>query len=167
MNLSDYKTTLKYPLLPRTITFLIKNNNVLLGYKKKGFGKGNYLGIGGKVEKDEKIKDAAIRETFEEIKVIVLKLQHIGVLNFYFPHIPDESWNQQVHVFITNKWKGQPEETDEIRPEWFVKNLIPYEKMWDDAKYWLPEILKGESVNAEFLFDRILKVVDYHIKVID
>lgn len=54
MKLENYLKSLKRPLSPRTITFLIKNNNVLLGFKKKGFGKGNWLGIGGKVEPGEK-----------------------------------------------------------------------------------------------------------------
>jgi 8-oxo-dGTP diphosphatase / 2-hydroxy-dATP diphosphatase len=34
---------------------------VLLGLKKKGFGKGKWNGFGGKVEKNETILEAAIR----------------------------------------------------------------------------------------------------------
>ena len=50
MNLQKYKASLQKSLRPRTLCFLLKKNHVLLGLKKKGFGKGNWLGIGGKVE---------------------------------------------------------------------------------------------------------------------
>jgi 8-oxo-dGTP pyrophosphatase MutT (NUDIX family) len=36
-------------------------NRVLLGMKKRGFGKNWYNGFGGKVEKNESIFEAAIR----------------------------------------------------------------------------------------------------------
>ena len=37
------------------------NKKVLLGYKKRGFGKDKYNGFGGKVEKNESILECAIR----------------------------------------------------------------------------------------------------------
>jgi len=165
MKLADYLKTMKNPLKKRTVVFLIKDNKVLLGFKKRGFGKGNFLGIGGKVELDETIKQAATREVKEEINVEIINLKQIGILKFYFPHVKDESWNQQVHVFITNTWNGKEQESEEIRPEWFAKNKIPYNFMWDDARYWLPEILKGKKIEASFIFDEKLKVADWDIKI--
>jgi hypothetical protein len=29
-----------------------------------------------------------------------------------------------------------------MKPEWFNIKNIPYDKMWEDDKIWLPEILK-------------------------
>ncbi len=98
------------PLRPRTLTFLLSSTEVLLGLKKKGFGKNYLLGIGGKVENGEDIENAAKREVAEEINVILSELHKVGVLNFYFPHIEDKSWNQQVHVFTTTMWEGKPQE---------------------------------------------------------
>jgi len=37
--IEDYKKILPEPLRPRTLCFLIRDNKVLLGRKKKGFGK--------------------------------------------------------------------------------------------------------------------------------
>jgi 8-oxo-dGTP pyrophosphatase MutT (NUDIX family) len=37
--------------------------------KKSGFGQGKWLEIGGKVEMDESIEEATVREAFEEILV--------------------------------------------------------------------------------------------------
>ncbi len=116
---------IKKNLRSRTVTFLLKGNKVMLGLKNKGFGKGYYLGIGGKVESDETIEQAAKREIEEEVEVKVKTVNNQGILNFYFPHIENESWNQQVHVFIVTKWEGEPKETEEISPEWFDKKEIP------------------------------------------
>jgi len=33
-------------------------------------------------------------------------------------------------------------ETEEMKPEWFSIDEIPYDKMWDDDSYWMPRILK-------------------------
>jgi 8-oxo-dGTP pyrophosphatase MutT (NUDIX family) len=103
-------------LRPRTVTFLLRGTEVLLGLKKQGFGKHYLLGIGGKVENGETIEEAAKREVVEEISVLLPEIQKVGVLNFYFPHIADGSWNQQVHVYSATKWEGEPQESEEIKP---------------------------------------------------
>lgn len=49
-----------------TLLVIHQANRVLLGMKKRGFGRDRYNGFGGKVEKNETILEAAIRETIEE-----------------------------------------------------------------------------------------------------
>ncbi len=163
MTMQDYKKRMKKTLLPRTLVFLERGDEVMLGFKKKGFGKGYYLGIGGKVEKGETIKQATKREVEEEIHVNIVPayLQAFGLLHFYFPHIADESWNMKVYVFLAKKWDGTPKESNEIKPEWYSKQQIPFQNMWDDARYWLPEILGNKKVKGEFIFDTKLKVTEY------
>lgn len=143
-------------LSQRTLTFLIRNNEVLLGYKKTGFGSGNYLGIGGKVEENETLEAAAIREVKEEVRVEDLKLEKVGDLTFLFPEKP--TWSQQVHIYISKEWKNIPQETDEIKPEWVHFTELPLNKMWDDAQFWLPAILNGHCLKGVFTFNNDLKV---------
>ena len=45
-----------------TLAFLRDGGNVLLGLKKRGFGKGKWNGFGGKVEEGETIIEAAARK---------------------------------------------------------------------------------------------------------
>ena len=52
-----------------TLFIIQKNNQVLLGMKKRGFGVGKWNGFGGKVMKNESIINAAERELKEECNI--------------------------------------------------------------------------------------------------
>ena len=80
-----------------------------------------------------------------------------AVLNFSFDGKPE--WNQECHVFVARKWQCEPVETEEMKPEWFNTAKIPFEKMWVDDALWLPKVLAGESLKAEFVFDREGKII--------
>jgi len=142
----------------KTLLFLLDGDRVLLGVKKSGFGNGRLVGIGGKIEKGETSLQATIREAEEEIKIIASNLSKRASLTFQFPHIPDRSWDQKVHVFTSTTWSGRPVETEEIKPVWTQIPKIPMNKMWDDAQYWLHAVLSGKKLTGKFIFDQNLKV---------
>jgi 8-oxo-dGTP pyrophosphatase MutT (NUDIX family) len=124
------KKKTNHPLRQATLCFLTENKRILLAMKKRGFGKGKWNGVGGKVKDSETIKEAVIRETYEEIKVNPLHLMRVAKLDFYFLEVPEDiNWNQQVTVYLCKNWKGAPKESEEMKPQWFSYNLIPYEKM--------------------------------------
>jgi len=77
-----------------TLCLLLRNNEILLAMKKRGFGAGRWNGIGGKPEKGESIEEAAIRELKEEIDVVVSlgDLESVGEMDFYFRN--KEEWDQ-------------------------------------------------------------------------
>lgn len=145
----------------RTLVFLLNESSrmILLGQKKRGFGEGKIVGIGGKVEKGETTKAAARREAFEEIGVSIDQedLRERGTIYFKFPSKP--SWNQDVHLFTAITWTGTATESSEINPSWVPFDNIPYPKMWDDARYWLPKLLQGETLRAEIVFAEDLETV--------
>lgn len=161
----EFSYSLNSPLSQRTLCFLVQGDKVLLGKKKRGLGEGLYLGIGGKIEKDETTIDAAIREVQEEIGVTVSNLIKVAETTFLFPkNTPYEKWNQQVHSFLTTSWQGEIRESAEMMlPEWFSQNNLPFTEAWDDMRYWLPRVLKGEKLEACFYFNQDLKVQDYEI----
>lgn len=136
-----------------TLSLLFKDNQILLAMKKRGFGEGKWNGYGGKVEEGETTEEAAIREIKEEGNVTVEKedLESFGVIDFYFSDKPE--YNQKVHIFKVTKWVGEPEETEEMKPEWFSFDNIPYEKMWKGDDQWISKVINGEKVFGEIHFD--------------
>lgn len=67
-----------------------QGDEVLLGRKKTGLGLGKLVGPGGKLEKYETPRQAAVREVREEVGVIVDSddLVPIGELTYSFPAHP-------------------------------------------------------------------------------
>ena len=151
-----------------TLCLLIKEINgkkeLLLAMKKKGFGRGKWNGIGGKFDPktDKDIFDTAKRELKEEIGIEANELEKVALLSFYFPY--QEDWNQDVHVFFVRNWQGLPVESDEMKPQWFKIGEIPFGDMWSDDIIWLPRVLDGEKIKANFVFKFGETVDTYDIK---
>lgn len=138
------------------LVLIYDDEKILLGMKKRGFGEGKWNGLGGKVGEKESIKDAAIREVYEEVKVKIKNSDQVkerGIINFYFEGKDGET--QEVHFFSipSDQIIGEPRETEEMLPEWFAHNKIPFEKMWVDDPYWMPLLLSGNNFSGEFLFN--------------
>ena len=158
-------------MIDRTLSIPVKGyppTDILLGYKKIRFGAGKYAGFGGAVEAGETVLSAAIREMQEEagLKVLHKNLHSVGRLTFLFPFKP--SWNQVVHAFLATVWRGQPVESEEMVPAWFQVDKIPFDRMWEDAAYWLPRILSGDWIVATFTFNEDNETVgEMHIELWD
>ncbi len=165
MDLENYIKTWGEPVKEATLCLLFRDGKILLAMKKRGFGTGKYNGPGGKKNEGEDIETAAIRETEEEIGVKIENMEMMGVIDFYFAHKPD--WNQKVSVFRVNKWVGEPTESEEMKPEWFDFDKIPFDKMWADDRYWLKRVIQGKKIRASFLFDQKSEVAENRIKEID
>ncbi len=152
-----------------TLLFLVKKDggritDVCLAMKKRGFGMGRYNGVGGKVESNESIEEAVIRETKEEIGVTVSDIVKRGELEFTFPHKTD--WNQLVHVYLADSWDGEIIETEEMNPLWFSIDDVPYKEMWSDDIYWLPQVLEGKNVQGKFSFSEGDVVASHDVVVV-
>ena len=111
---------------------------MLLGYKKRGFGKGWWNGFGGKVDPNESVEDAAKRyldprrtclelqfnhfmrsqqlttvfarrELKEESGLVAHTLDKVGLITFEFQ---DDPQLLDVHIFRTYNYSGTPTESD-------------------------------------------------------
>lgn|SRR3989338_8584138 len=134
-----------------TLCIPIKNNKVLLGMKKRGFGSGRWNGFGGKKEEGETIEQATFRELHEEVGIKSGQLDKVGILDFSFEN---HKKVLQVHIFKLSNFSDKPIETEEMNPQWFSFDRIPFSQMWPDDKYWLPLFLNEKLFEGEFLFDR-------------
>ena len=150
-----------------TLLFLVKKTgdtvtDICLAMKKRGFGTGRFNGTGGKLQEGESIEQAAVRETKEEIDVQAKEMHKVAVLDFSFANKPE--WNQQVHAFFRTAWDGVPTESEEMKPEWFPVDAIPFNSMWPDDTFWLPRVLKGEYIKGKFTFGDGDVILDQHLE---
>lgn len=55
-------------------------------------------------------------------------------------------------MYHTNKFTGEPSESEEMRPQWYDVDAIPFDQMWADDHIWLPHVLSGKTVHGHFHF---------------
>lgn len=145
-----------------TLTLVHNHPQILLGMKKRGFGAGKWNGFGGKVEPGESIENAAKREMREEADIELASVEKIGVLDFSWRDNPEIL---EVHIFRGKEFSGEPKESDEMKPQWFHVNKIPFHAMWADDKHWMPFFLANKKFNGNFVFDKDNNVLEHNLIV--
>ncbi len=161
-----------------TLCLVHQPPRILLGLKKRGFGAGRWNGFGGKVQEGETIEDAMQREVREEAGIAVNDAVKVGISNFEFSadRVPPKasavaqggaaSGGQilEVHIFRATEFTGEPSESDEMKPQWFNVDEVPYDSMWPDDKYWFPLFLEGKKFHGKFLFGEGDVVLEYSLQ---
>jgi len=148
-----------------TICLLREGSMVLLGLKKRGFGEGRWNGFGGKVQEGETIEEAAKRELLEECGLSAGELEKFGQLDFEFHDKRGEIL--EVHLYRCESFEGNPQESDEMMPQWFHVSKIPFEQMWPDDSYWFPLYLEGKKFTGRFLFGENDSILEHKLVEID
>lgn len=141
------------PMKIATLVIITRGNKILLGRKQGSpeIGKGTLNGPGGKIEKvDTSILDCAIRETKEELGIILnpMKIEKCAVIMFHAAGIPDF----ETHTYRTSDFIGEPRETESMVPEWHAVDAIPFERMLESDERWLPRVILGERFRANVYY---------------
>ncbi len=149
-------------VLNTTLVLIRKDNKVLLAEKKRGFAKGTYNGIGGKQDPGETIDQAMVRETQEEINVTPTKYEQVGLINF-------DTWYKGEHVdlnlniYTCDEYDGTITETEEMIPEWFDIDKVPFDRMLPDDVKWFPIVINGGCVAGKVILEADLKTCTQNI----
>ncbi|MEK7189337.1 MAG: 8-oxo-dGTP diphosphatase [Patescibacteria group bacterium] len=146
-----------------TLFIAHRDGKVLLGMKKRGFGAGRWNGFGGKVEHGESIEDSVLREVREEAGIVPKDMRERAVFEFRYENA-DEMF--EVHLFSASEFEGEPKETEEMRPQWFSHEEIPFADMWPDDAHWFPHFLAGEFFHGRFRFRDTDTLLEHDIRVI-
>lgn len=144
---------------PATLVFVFRGDELLLINKKTGLGKGKVNMPGGKVDPGENPEECAVRECREEVGIAVSDLEYCGQHSFQFV----DGYSIQVWVYRTRKFEGEPGETREARPMWVRQDRVPFDEMWEDDRYWLPMVIRGERFRGRWIFDGD-RMLDYAIE---
>jgi 8-oxo-dGTP diphosphatase/2-hydroxy-dATP diphosphatase len=170
-----------------TLTFIERKNKdngkteILLGFKKQGFGKNlwNGFGFSGKVQyggNNNNFKTEAVRywklHAMEKsgcafsnyffvlyrrirqecgLAVAPFDLKHVGVIHFVFLCDPIIL---EAHVFRTSTFYGEIVESEEMNLKWWPQDgLPPNPQMWPDlTHYWFPFFVKVYQMFVYTLF---------------
>ncbi|XP_069666374.1 oxidized purine nucleoside triphosphate hydrolase isoform X1 [Haliaeetus albicilla] len=161
-----------------TLVLVVQPPRVLLGMKKRGFGAGLWNGFGGKVQPGESIEEAARRCNFhfwftgsvlnvrllEESGLTVDTLQKMGQITFEFV---GNSELMDVHIFRADHFHGEPTESDEMRPQWFQLDEVPFSHMWADDIYWFPLLLQKKLFRGYFKFQGQDTILEHTLKEVE
>lgn len=131
-----------------TLLYVIRDGRVLLIHKKRGIGAGKINAPGGRVDAGESPRDAAVRETEEELGITPRGIRQVGEVLF---HVLDGT-SIHIHVFRADDLEGEPVETDEARPEWFALDAVPFDRMWEDDRHWFDHLLADRRFVARTVF---------------
>lgn len=135
-----------------TLCFLVRDGRVLLLRKAEGlWGGGKWNGPGGKLLPGEDPEEGAAREVAEETGLRPGALRFTGLLRFYFGNEGSPSW--VVYLFTSFDFSGSVSEGREGILRWYPVEDLPLDQMWEDDRWWLPQILAGRRVWGEFHFD--------------
>ncbi|KAF6744832.1 nudix-type domain-containing protein 1 isoform p22 [Ephemerocybe angulata] len=143
-----------------TNAFVVQDNKILLGMKKRGWGQGKYNGFGGKVDPGETPLEAAKRE-LEEESGIQAPLVHAGHLLFLTEAV---EWAFHIDIYKAESYTGTITESDEMKPEWFSTTsdpsaelpMIPFDRMWETDHVWLPLLIANKPFvgRADFVGEK-------------
>ena len=132
-----------------TLLFVVRDEEILLIRKKRGLGAGKINGPGGRLAAAEAPEAGAIREVQEELCVTPIGVEERGELRFQFA----DGFSLHAYVFSARDCEGEPKETDEAVPLWTPLSEIPYDRMWQDDRLWMPHLLEGRRFDGRMLFD--------------
>jgi hypothetical protein len=117
------------------------------------------------IDEGEIVEQALVRETQEEIGVKPVHYQKIAEIDFHFRDQSD--WDQKCHTYSCDKWEGEPSESEEMKPQWYKVDSIPFDSMWPDDIYWLPKVLENNLVQASFMFAPGDVILEQKIIIVD
>ncbi len=132
----------------------VVNHKFLMIKHQRGINQGCLNFPGGKKEPDETMEECVIRETLEETGLKIENPVQVGYIEF-----PTKDF--YVHVFKSTKFSGNiHEKADEVQLFWVDEDKIPYDKMREADKNFLPEIIAGKYVKRRFIYDENFHVID-------
>ncbi len=146
-------TTLCYILNKEKVLFLLRNK------KENDLNENKYIGVGGKLEKDESPKEGIIREIKEETGLNAKNVKLKGIITFILP-----KWeNELCFVYTCDEYEGIMHECDEGELVWVDKKDINKLNLWEGDKLFLPKLFEDKLFIMKLIYD----IHDNLIKYID
>ncbi|MDO8566914.1 MAG: NUDIX domain-containing protein [bacterium] len=131
-----------------TLGIVLQRGNVLLAEKKIGeVGIGILSGPGGKLERGETLEGCLMRETHEELDIVLnpASLELVAVIEIYAAGEIDYC----IYVYRAQILCGEIKETAEMIPAWYPLDDLPYDRMYGADSRWFLRAARGEKFRAQ------------------
>lgn len=139
----------RYTVVPRTLSFLLRDDQVLLLKLAEGRGEwaGKLNGVGGHVEQGEEPRASALREVTEETGLAPgTSFQLCGVVLID----TQESPGIGLYVFVGDAPPGDPQPSPEGTPMWIPLHAVGSHPVVEDLPTILPLALDAYGGQAPF-----------------
>lgn len=127
--------------------------------KRKRVGVGRWVPPGGATENDDKSqKHAAQRELRQETGLVfpLKSFQKAGVLRGYKGSADTPTWLVHIYLVDASLVDGEFVPNEEyVEMRWFHLSELPFEKMLQGDKDWLPKIVNGQKLSIRIVANKI------------
>ncbi len=145
-------------MLVGNLCIIEDNGRILLKRATRGVSKGKWNFPGGKIDDGETSEQSTAREVLEETGLAIDGLDSLGRLEFYDGTEPFFF----VDVYRAQGFSGTLRETEEGPLQWYDRDALPFDRMWDDDKLWVPMVLSGKRIRGEFHFNKGTDTLSTH-----
>ncbi len=146
-----------------TLAYIQKDDKYLMLYRNKkenDINEGKFVGIGGKLEKDESPRDACIREIKEETNLDAINPVYQGMITF----VNDICETELIFIYLVQEFSGEIHECDEGELHWIEKEMILSLNLWAGDRYFLEPIINNQvdkPIDYKFIYskDELIEVI--------
>jgi len=135
-----------------SLAIITRGDKVLLGLKRGGseIGDGTLNGPGGKAEPGESVLECLVRETEEEVGIVLdpAKAEKTAIITFHAGGVP----RFEVHIYRADVFTGEPTETSSMVPGWYDIEDLPLDRMLESDRAWFPQVIRGEKFRANVFY---------------
>lgn len=130
-------------MIDTTLCYIEKDNKYLMLHRTKKSNDPNkekWIGVGGKVEKEETIEECLLREVLEETGLLLTKYQFRAKIFFYSDTYDDEI----MYLYTATEFTGDLIECNEGELVWINKSDVLNLNLWEGDRVFLQKLLEED-----------------------
>lgn len=124
-----------------TLCYIEKDEKYLMLHrvkKENDINRDKWIGVGGKLERDESPEECLLRETYEETGLTLAGYRMRGVITF----VSDKWDTEQMFLYTADDFTGTIKECDEGELVWIDKSDIMSLSLWEGDKIFLKLLME-------------------------